>query len=249
MPKPRTEDLSALASEHERGYRIEPHAHAEAQLIYARAGVMRVTAAGGQWVLPPLRALWMPPGEVHAIDCRTAISLRTLYFAQPTAGIVLGCRVLAVSELLRAAVLRLVEGPLQPGQARLLAELVAAELVVMPSEPLRVPRPHDPRLIRIAAAWREDPADARGLSQWADLLGMSERSLMRLVVRDCGTTFRQWQRLVRLLAAVEWLAEGRSVTTVALDCGYASVSAFIQGFRLVFGVTPARYFRDPARRG
>ena len=50
------------------------------------------------------------------------------------------------------------------------------------------------------------------------------------------------RRQLRLLAALEFLAEGRPVTTVAFELGYASPSAFIAAFRLALGVTPARYF-------
>ena len=36
------------------------------------------------------------------------------------------------------------------------------------------------------------------------------------------------------------LAEGKSVTVAALDCGYSSVSAFIAAFKSTFGYTPGR---------
>jgi AraC-like DNA-binding protein len=63
--------------------------------------------------------------------------------------------------------------------------------------------------------------------------------------------FRAWQRQLRLLVALERLAEGQAVTAVALDLGYASPSAFIAAFRDMFGTTPARYFTSPpeAARG
>ena len=42
-------------------------------------------------------------------------------------------------------------------------------------------------------------------------------------------------------AALEKLAAGAPVTTVALDLGYDNVSAFIARFRATFGITPGRY--------
>jgi AraC-like DNA-binding protein len=44
-----------------------------------------------------------------------------------------------------------------------------------------------------------------------------------------------------LLHAVHQLAAGESVTSTALDAGYASTSAFISVFRKAFGTTPGRY--------
>ncbi len=57
-------------------------------------------------------------------------------------------------------------------------------------------------------------------------------------------SFRAWRQQARFLQALVGLAEGRPVTTLALDLGYDSPSAFIAAFKRAFGVTPARYFRD-----
>lgn len=240
--------IRTLATDHPLGALLPPHSHEEAQLVYARQGVMRVSVAAGLWVLPPLRALWIPPRTIHSIDCRTPVSLRTLYLGGARSGLLQGCKVIAVTDLLRAAVLRLVEGPCPEELRSLLEGVVVSELKAHDAEPLRLPQPADPRLGRIAAVWADRPGDGRRLIDWARELGMSERSLIRAVRRECGMTYRQWQRQSRLLVALEGLAGGRSVTTVALDCGYDSLSAFVQAFRQVFGVTPARYFQQEGNR-
>ena len=49
--------------------------------------------------------------------------------------------------------------------------------------------------------------------------------------------------LAPLLSAIPRLVEGESVTTVALDLGYRSPSAFIAMFRRNTGNTPTRYIR------
>ncbi len=55
----------------------------------------------------------------------------------------------------------------------------------------------------------------------------------------------------RLLAALVTLAQREPVTTIALDLGYDSPSAFIHAFRHALGTTPRRYFErtgdDPGR--
>ncbi|KAB2683248.1 helix-turn-helix domain-containing protein, partial [Brucella pseudogrignonensis] len=40
------------------------------------------------------------------------------------------------------------------------------------------------------------------------------------------------------------LAEGESVTNIALDLGYENASAFIAMFRRMLGTTPARYINE-----
>jgi AraC-like DNA-binding protein len=54
-------------------------------------------------------------------------------------------------------------------------------------------------------------------------------------------TFGAWRQRLRLVRAVERLAEGAAVTDLALDLGYDSPSAFIAMFRRELGTTPGRY--------
>jgi AraC-like DNA-binding protein len=56
--------------------------------------------------------------------------------------------------------------------------------------------------------------------------------------------FATWRRQVRMLAALERLAAGESVGTVAFAVGYESVSAFIAAFTRSHGATPGRWFRS-----
>lgn len=42
----------------------------------------------------------------------------------------------------------------------------------------------------------------------------------------------------------KWLAYNKSVTSVAIDLGYDSVSAFINMFKKTLGDTPKRYFNQ-----
>jgi AraC-like DNA-binding protein len=54
-------------------------------------------------------------------------------------------------------------------------------------------------------------------------------------------TFREWRRQARLLMALEYLASGKDITTVAHEVGYHSTDAFIETFRKCLGATPSRY--------
>src|SRR3712207_6702239 len=50
------------------------------QLVYARAGVLRLVEPDGVWVLPPHRALWVPAGTTYRVELPGRVSLRLLYF-------------------------------------------------------------------------------------------------------------------------------------------------------------------------
>ena len=71
--------VSGMAKEYPAGARIERHQHGLSQLLYASSGVMTVITNSGIWVVPPLRAVWIPAGTDHEIIISGKLSMRTLY--------------------------------------------------------------------------------------------------------------------------------------------------------------------------
>lgn len=232
-----------LARDDAKGFVIAPHAHGEHQIVHASSGVMRVMTERAAWVVPQGRALWMPARTVHWINFITDVSMRTVYLHPVRETNWPGqCTVWSVSGLMREAIVRLVEGTVSDDQKAMLVALLMLEVEAADQVPLNLPLPRDPRLKRVTEALLSAPGDNRPLEDWARIAGAASRTLIRLFHRETGLTFREWRRQLRLLAALERLAEGHAVTTVALDLGYSGPSAFIQAFREVLGVTPARYF-------
>lgn len=238
--------LAAMAKDYPDGWVNDWHRHDRAQLVFASSGVMTITTPDGSWVVPPNRALWIPAGVQHHIVMSGPVTMRTLYIdAAAAAELPPACRVVAVSGLLRELILRAVELPLlydEAGPGGRIAALILDELRLLPMVPLHLPNPRDPRLERLCRALRDRPADGRSLAEWGAAVGASARTLARLFVRETGMSFAAWRAQVRLLAALTRLAGGEKVTSVALDLGYESPSAFIAMFRRQLGVTPSRYF-------
>lgn len=59
-------------------------------------------------------------------------------------------------------------------------------------------------------------------------------------------SFDRWRTHVRLRAALPLLAEGRPVSGVAHEVGYATPSAFLAAFRRTVGTSPKRYLNGDA---
>ena len=75
------------------------------------------------------------------------------------------------------------------------------------------------------------------------MAGATSRTLTRLFRSETGLSFSQWRQQFRILEALRRLGRGQAVTTVALELGYDSPSAFIAMFRKALGKTPGQYFK------
>lgn len=243
--------VAAMPKDFPAGHHIPPHSHERGQLLYATRGVMRVTAmltgAGGTWIVPPQRALWIPPGIEHEIRMSGAVAMRTLYIAAGTAdSLPGGCRVIEVSDLLRALILAAMEEPVdyQAGsRGAAIAALLLHELRGVEAQPLLLPQPRDARLQAVCRRVLDRLGEDIDLEALAFDAGLSSRSLARLFQRETGMGFTAWRQQARLAEALTRLSMGRPVALVASDLGYASAAAFTAMFRRALGTTPSKYFR------
>lgn len=240
MPDLMARKIEGRATRYAAGTHIRPHSHAGHQIVHAISGVMRVFAQDASWVLPPGRGLWVPARVPHEIRCRDRVEMRTVYLDGTLHFDRQQVQVIAVSPLLREILVRLAEGGGNQ-QVPHLQALVFDEIATLTVEPFRLPMPRDERILRLVTHLRDNPGDDTTLTEWADRLGLSQRSLIRRIRAETGLSFREMRRQARINAALELLALGRPVTCVALDVGFESPSAFAHAFRMVTGSTPRQY--------
>ena len=242
--------------------RVVPHRHPWAQLAVSATGVVRLTVAHGTYLVPPSRALWIPPGVEHAVTVLETADLLTLYLhqprgrcgpevARPQQAAWQQCLVLEVSGLLRALALELdacADGTLPPlcGDALRregrLSALVLDELRRARPVPLGVDLPADKRLRALCEALLSDPGRHVTLEGWARDCGASPRTVARLFRSELGTSFVQWRQQVLLVRAVALAARKMSMGAIAAELGYASPSAFSAMVRRSVGAPPSRFF-------
>jgi AraC-like DNA-binding protein len=239
--------VRGLATGYSSGTILDRHSHDWVQLLYASEGVMSVQTDDGTWVVPPNRGVWIPARVGHSITMSGKVAMRTIYFLpRMVKTLPQRCCVLEVSALLRELILRAVAmGPLRSDRPehRRLVDFMLDQLRLLPTLPLELPMPHDPRALRVAVRMRDSPGERTTLADLAKAAGASRRTLERLFLADTGLTLGRWRQQARLLLAVRMLASGDSVTATALEVGYDSTSAFIEAFSAVFGATPGRYYQ------
>jgi len=220
------------------------HSHARGQLMGALSGLVSVGLDRQHWVVPAIYAIWIPPHCVHSVRSYGPFSGWSVFITESRcASLPRQPRAIRTTSLLRAAVRRAATWPgveLDEAQMRI-ADVIVDELAAAKEESLGLPRPEDVRLVRITDALASDLSDNRHLEHWAKWAGIAPRTLSRRFVAETGLTFAQWRQQARLLRALELVADGMPVTTIALELGYNNVSAFIDMFRRSTGTTPGQY--------
>ena len=238
---------------------IMPHRHAWGQLAISTGGVIRVSLPDATYLVPPHRAVWVPPGVEHAVTLVETARLYTLYFLPQAHG---GgaqaawmdeadwqqCRVLEASHLMRALVVEMdtrsdQAAPLTAAQLQReshLSALLCDEVRRAPVIALGVRLPQDKRLKTLCEAIIDNPTRHTTLDQWALDSGASLRTVARLFHNELGCTFTQWRQQVVLAKAVALAAQRMPMAHIATELGYTP-SAFSALVRRTVGMTPAAF--------
>ncbi|KQB52619.1 AraC family transcriptional regulator [Pseudomonas endophytica] len=224
------------------------HRHDWVQFSYAISGVLGVHTDQGSFFAPPQWGVWIPAGLEHEVVTSMRAEMRSLYVRREDClWAPEHCRVLEVTPLARELIKSFCALPVYYPQGgspeERLVQVLLDQLAGLSQVGFSLPLPRHARLLALCNELIENPDADVTLSQWAERLGASEKTLMRLFDRETGMSFRSWRQRMRLLSSLRVLEEGGSVTLAALSCGYESTSAFIAAFKKMFGFTPGELFR------
>ena len=231
----------AIGTEYSHGHLLPRHTHRRAQLLYGATGVMQVSTHDGNWVVPPQRAVWIPPGMAHEV-LMLGVSTRSVYIEPAKVDLGDRCQVISVSPLMRHLLMEAVEIPLvydETSRDGALIGLLLHELTRSTHLPLHIPLPVDARLLGLCQAFVRQPNAHQSPQQWADQLHISQRTFNRLFRQQTDLSFSQWRQRACVVLALARLASGTAITRIALDFGYDSPAAFSTMFRRVLGQPPS----------
>jgi len=240
-------EISARVSSAERKRLTGFHRHTEGQLIYIATGCLQVRTEVGAWLLPPRRAIWIPPNLMHTGDLGGVKAWSHILLPPGPCNLLPELpQVLAVGPLLGALIQRVAPWDhtveRTPEEARVVSVLID-EMRAAEHEPLHLPIPDDKRLLKMVSIVLNDLSREHSLEALSSMAGLSARTARRLFSVSLGISLAEWRQQALLLRAVDVLAQGECVSAVADVLGYASPSSFIAMFRKAFGETPGRYVR------
>ena len=217
-------------------------------LLYASEGSLRLITEERCWTLPPSRAAWIAANEPLMIEIPRPATCCSVLFApdfipvpDPTG------RVFDMTPMARELVLACRDWGPDSGQLSDYAVqifrtlgMTCHELSQNPANSW-VPLGKSEALQR-AIRFTESKLDAEvTFSDVAAAARLSERSLARRFADEVGMTWRQTQRRMRMVRAIELLAQDTQITQIAFDVGYSSLSAFNAAFKDFTGQNPSDY--------
>lgn len=241
--------LSPWMHEYPAGSRIDPHAHSELQLLYADSGSMQVTFEHSTCVVNPGRAVLIPPNTEHEIRMPARATMASLYIDHAVTAVEpSNFSVIAVSPMMKQLILRTIDRSYKrdfsAGKNVHLIGLLFEEMNSARTSLPGIELPNDRRARLICQSVVEDPGRNLTLEQLCERVGASGRTINRVMRKELGVSFSEWRQQVRLGYASIALKNGKRVTEVAFELGYASVSAFCYAFRKQMGCAPTEYRRS-----
>lgn len=219
-------------------------------------GEISLKAEGRTFAAGPGRMLYLPPGMPHSFVSSQSQGERLIALIEPKlwtkkGGAVLPALAAPLNQLVKEVLFYLLLSPKTKYVESLLGVLVETlgESLDLVSESESLgrmehmeARVRDPRVATALEFMRTHHAKAISMNEVAKKSGLSLRSLNRLVFEQTGFTPRKALICYRVTKAQELLlTPGASVTAVAFEVGYGSLSQFISAFRSVTGQLPSEY--------
>lgn len=231
---------------------VPMHRHRRGQLLCTSMGSVRCELTDGLWPVPPDCALWIPGNQLHRSVVSTAGKICLLYLDKRSNVLPDFPCFVPLTPLVKEMIWHMASvapnyEPMSP-DAKVASALVA-QLALVEQERFSFEMPRNRQLRTIVEALIRDPANRRSVSEWAEIVGTSEKTLNRLLRSETGLSFVQWRQRLQLVVAIRYLKVGASVQQVAETLGYEFTNAFATMFKKIMGKPPGHYACISGRHG
>jgi AraC-like DNA-binding protein/mannose-6-phosphate isomerase-like protein (cupin superfamily) len=235
-----------------RGKRKGQHHHEEHEFFLPLQGEIGVEVQGQRLTAGAGKMIYLPPGIEHSFtSAEEAEGDRLFFFVEKKTwekfgGGTFEARTFPASQLSKELLFHLLIHP-ETKATKALCETLVQTLSEMLEQPGKTEVAHltgkvqDERVKKVLAHIQENFQENVSMDELAKSSGLSVRNLNRLFLEETGLTPKQAITLHRMEEAKNLLALKKSVTEVAFDVGYNSVSQFITTFRSVTGKLPTEF--------
>ncbi|NRB67669.1 MAG: helix-turn-helix transcriptional regulator [Vibrio sp.] len=224
------------------------HKHQKGQLLYAPRGCMNFALSNSVCILPPTKAVWIPPDTVHRAFMTNVVAYRSLYFDCNAFRCPDSITIIEVSELLKALINKMAFWPVDKPEIEMnnYTALFWEEFDHSKTYSYELPLPTDRRLNSFRLRVSDEAFLAPDLVTLANSAGASTKTVTRIFKAETGMSYQEWKQQWRTLKAIELLCRERQVSDVAHWLEFSSDSAFIAFFKRQMGQTPLSFMKHNA---
>lgn len=249
------EDPAAIVMGEPRSFTTFHH-HDKAQFSYLIGGVTFLYTPERRFLVPARHFVWIPPGyEHHFFHKYRMNTVVTCYIpvqelrAHPFFG---KMGIYPINNLVLEMVmyLKALKGPLEQGGQK--AQFVHSLVNVLPeftdhNLPIALPTTDDQRLRQVLTYIQENLDQPLTMENTCHRFAFSERTLSRLFKARTDLSFFQYVKMARIIRAMEYLLEtDKSISEIAYETGYNSISAFSNTFFELTGSRPTTFAQRQA---
>lgn len=227
------------------------HTHQKGQLTYVEGGLAYLNTRDKAYFLPARHYVWIPAGLEHFVQQKSSPHIvRNIYFpvGEDAENDFFNRMGIYPVNLLLLEMIRFTEswkGTIKPGnfQSQFLNTMkcLLPEVSTYPL-PVVLPTTENERLEPIIKYMQQHLSQPLTLPQVAEQFGFSERSFSRLFQQNIGISFLQYLKLSRIIRAMENLLQtNKSISEIAYEVGYNSISAFSNTFYQLIHVRPTEF--------
>ena len=244
------------------GSKLEQHTHHEHEIFIPLNGELHFDFDGQTIIAGPGRMVYIPPGKPHAFNSATTQGERLIALVSDKIwkrceGRSYSERVLPTSQLCKELLFYLLLHPEIKHHKSIIETFVKtldetlssgsrADIKTIDHLEAKI---RDSRLKKAFSYLKESTNDQLSLPQIAKQSGFSSRNMSRIFLAEIGLTPKQTLTHLRIIKAHDLLlTTDLSVTQVALEVGYGSLSNFIRNFQDLTGYLPSEVARLGQKR-
>lgn len=228
------------------------HRHNKGQLMYIDGGAAFLYTRDQTYFLPARHYMWVPAGVEHYFEHRYPTNyIRTIYFflnpgeqADPFYN---KTGIYPVNNLLLEMIMYTAkwDGNILPGtkpfQFLTTLKQLLPEISIQPL-PITIPTSNHERIRPILIYIQTHLHEPLSLESVGHTFGFSERTLTRMFRAAMDISFFQYLKLARIIRAMELLLQtDKTISEIAYDTGYNSISAFSNTFQKLVGQRPSAF--------
>lgn len=236
------------------GYELNEHKHKEHEFFMPLQGEIQIQAAEKKLKAGVGKMIYLPPETPHSFHSNPTLKGERLIliiennYWNTCSEKTFSSMVIPSSQLCKEIMFQLLIYPktkaskgLAETMVQTLSEMLEGSALIGTSDPFHFfGKSKDSRLKKALSIIEEDFNSNLSTSEIAVKSGLSLRNLNRLFITELGMTPKQVITYFRIEYAKKLLLKGSSsVTDIALEVGYSSLSQFITVFRKITGQIPS----------